>query len=510
MKNKILKITFIAAITIIAGCSSELNEDQELVVESGEIDYSSAEGALGALVGAYEKFQNVGWEQIPLLSVRGDDVNAGGLGDQAGFDDTDSFIYDNTYWMYRVFWENWFQDALQITAQMEQLERFREEGVDSRLIDQYIAECKTLRGYITLQLSKMYGDVFKVESTDQTILEVLPKNEIVQWVSSQMDEAVPMLLDMHPNQRTDIPGGMTKYTALAVKAMANLELENYQAVADAAGEIINSQKFELFPDFYELFNIPGKLCNENILEIQYSDFGQSSGENVRHLWNFYAPQGFTPAVAGADNGGWGFYEPSMKFIKFMLDRGESIRLETSVLFTDRGITEIQADPAYTDLPSFVSNTTRDGDVINDYARALFASGKHFLPTVQLTPGRTDIGTNNNYTVIRYAEVLLMYAEALTRGASGSAGSADDAVNQIRLRAGMDALSGVTSEDVMDEKLAELAMEWGIRYFDMVRLGETGELAYDGRNFDADKKFLPYPQDVLDQNYILREYYENNN
>lgn len=510
MKNRILKLILVAVIAVIAGCSDKLEEDQELVVESGDIDYSSAEGALGALVGAYEKFQNVGWEQIPLLSVRGDDVNAGGLGDQAGFADTDSFIYDNTYWMYRVFWENWFQDALQITAQIEQLERFREEGVNSRLIDQYIAECKTLRAFITLELSRMYGDVFKVESTDQTILEVLTKQEIMQWISSQMDEAIPMLVDLHPNERVDLPGGITKHTALAVKAMANLELEDYQAVADATGEIISSQKFELFPDFYQLFNIPGKLCNENILEIQYSDFGQSSGENVRHLWNFYAPQAFTPAVAGADNGGWGFYEPSMKFIKFMLDRGETIRLETSVLFTDRGIAEIQSDPDYASLPAFVSNTTRDGDVINDYARALFASGKHFLPTTQLTPGRTDIGTNNNYTVIRYAEVLLMYAEALTRGASGSGMTADQAVNLVRDRAGMPPLSGVTSNQVMDEKFAELAMEWGIRYYDMLRLGEADELTYDGRNFNMDKKFLPYPQDVLDQNHVLREYYENNN
>ena len=193
----------------------------------------------------------------------------------------------------------------------------------------------------------------------------------------------------------------------------------------------------------------------------------------------------------------------------MLDRGESIRLETSVLFTNDGIAQLN-DAGYTSLPSFVSNTTRDGDVINNYSRANFASGKHFLPTIQLTPGRTGIGTNNNYTVIRYSEVLLMYAEALTRGATGTAGTADDAVNEVRGRANMIPLSGVTSQDVMDEKFAELAMEWGIRYYDMVRLGETSELSYDGRTFTMEKAFLPYPQAQLDQSYILQEYYDNNN
>ena len=505
----IIKSVLITVAVLMFNCTSQLDEEQELVVQQDEIDFSSPDAAFGALVGAYEKFQNVGWEQIPLISVRGDDVNAGGKGDQPGFADTDNFIYDNNFWMYNVTWENWFQDALQITAQIEQLELFRAGGVNSNLIDQYIAECKTLRAFITLEMSRVFGDVYKIETTNQTEIVVLPKAELMSWLSDQMDEAIPYLLDVAPNQRQDIPGGITKYTALAVKAMVNLENGNYQEVADAAGQVISSNKFQLYSDYYNLFNIPGKLANENILEIQYTDFGQSSGENVSHLWAFYAPQNFTAANSEASTGGWGFYEPSKKYIKFMLDRNETIRLETSVLFTNRGIAELN-DEGYTNLPSFVNNTTRYGDVINNYARALFVSGKHFLPTVQLTEGRTGIGTNNNYTVIRYAEVLLMYAEALTRGATGNAGTADQAVNLIRARAQLSPLSNVTSQQVMDEKFAELAMEWGIRYYDMVRLEQTDELSYDGRTFSMDKAFLPYPLAQLDQSYILREYYEANN
>lgn len=182
----------------------------------------------------------------------------------------------------------------------------------------------------------------------------------------------------------------------------------------------------------------------------------------------------------------------------MLDRNETVRLETSVIFTNRGITELKKDPAYSTLPSWISNTTRSGDVFNDYARAMFASGKHYLPSNQLTPGRTDYGTNKNFTAIRYAEILLMYAEALTQGATGSAGTADQAVNLVRERAGLAPLSGVTNDQVMDEKFAELGMEWGTRYFDMVRLGRYNELSYDGRTFSADKIFLPYPQNQVDQ------------
>jgi hypothetical protein len=65
------------------------------------------------------------------------------------------------------------------------------------------------------------------------------------------------------------------------------------------------------------------------------------------------------------------------------------------------------------------------------------------------------------------------------------------------------LSGVTNAQVMDEKYAELAMEWGTRYFDMVRLGNSSALSYDGRTFTMDKTFLPYPQNQVDQLPVLR-------
>jgi hypothetical protein len=117
--------------------------------------------------------------------------------------------------------------------------------------------------------------------------------------------------------------------------------------------------------------------------------------------------------------------------------------------------------------------------------------------VQLTDGRNNYGAGKNFIVIRYAEILLMYAEAVTRGASATAIPADEAVNLVRERADMSPLSGVTTEQVLDEKFAELAMEWGIRYYDMIRLDKYQELSYDGRTFTAADEYLPYPQAQVD-------------
>jgi hypothetical protein len=75
-------------------------------------------------------------------------------------------------------------------------------------------------------------------------------------------------------------------------------------------------------------------------------------------------------------------------------------------------------------------------------------------------------------------------------------TADEAVNLVRARAGMSNLSGVTTQDVLDEKFAELGMEWGIRFFDMVRTENTSELTHEGKTFTMDKAYLPFPADQV--------------
>ncbi|MCB0446371.1 MAG: RagB/SusD family nutrient uptake outer membrane protein [Gelidibacter sp.] len=484
----------------IFSCSEKLEEnDGQLAAD--DLDFTNMNDMILPLYGAYSATYSRGWEDPLLLGVRGDDVNSGGIGDQPLFEQTDLFNYDNGFWMFNQVWNNFYSDLAVIINTSETIERYKQfaTGADIARADQYIAETKVLSGYQHLNMSRLWGNIFIIETTlfqAEVDNGVDTKQEVMQYVSDLMDEAIPYLPDARPNERTDIPGGVTKYTALAIKALANLEMENYQGVADATGQIINSNKFELFSDFYELFKKPGELSNETLFELQFSDYNSASGPVNNHLYAPFGPTSWTPAVTGASSG-WGFYEPSVKYIKFMLDRGESKRLYTSVLFTPDGISQIMSDPNYATLPAFVSNTTPDGDVINNSPRAKFFSGKHYLPSNQLTAGRTSYGSGKNFIVIRYPEILLMYAEALTRGASGSGMTADQAVNIVRTRVGLPSLSGVTSQQVMDEKFAEFAMEWGIRYFDMIRLNSYSELSYDGRTFTADKELLPYPQAQLD-------------
>ncbi|TVZ25888.1 putative outer membrane starch-binding protein [Gillisia sp. Hel_I_86] len=509
LKTKQLPVLLALLGMLLTGCSDELDQPELNNNFAGGTDFSKTDDMIFSLIGVYQSVADRGWEQPLVVSTRGDDVNA--AGDQQGLKNQDRYVYDNSFFGSRTLWETYYDDIIGAHTGMEQIERYMEfaDEEGKALGEQYIAEAKVLRAILLFQLSQVYGAVFIPESSNlndfANVTSVPSKDEVMQHISDQMDEAILFLLDMRPNERTDLPGGVTKYTALHIKALANQELKDYQAVADATGQIISSGKFSLFPDFYELFKTPGKLSNESLYEFQYSDFGVGTGDRVSHQYDPYGPNGWTPTVTGA-SAGWGFFEPSMKYVKFMLDRGEKERLETSVLFTQNGIDSIINTTSYTaaTLPSFVSPTTRDGDILRDNARHIFSSGKHYLPSNQLIPGRTAYGSNKNYIVYRYAETLLMYAEALLQGASNSAMSADQAVNLVRERAGLMPVSGVTLDQLVDEKYAELAMEWGKRFFDMVRLGRYEELSYEGRTFTADKAFVRYHQDQIDEFPILGE------
>lgn len=495
--TKILLLCLIFGFAAMS-CSDKL-EEREGQLDTGDFDYTDASNMDQALIGAYHEFATRGWQEPLLLGVRGDDVNAGGLGDQQPYADIDMFNYDKDYWMINSLWSLHYNDIINMNSAINQVLQFKEfaNEEEAARADQYIAEISVLRAYLHLNLARTWENIFIITSNqpDEELKQgVSSKAEVMQFISDEMDAAIALLPDSRPNERTDIRGGVTKYTAYAIKALAHQEIENYQEVANAAGAIISSGKFSLYEDFYQLFKKPGELSNESLLELQFSDYGSETGNALYHLYAPFAPQNWTPARENA-SAGWGFYEPSNKFIKFMIDRGEEVRLQTSVLFTDRGIQELEDEGVV--FPNFVSNTTPSGDVINDFARAKFSSGKHYLPSVQLTDERNNYGAGKNFIVIRYAEILLMYAEALKLGANATSISADEAVNLVRSRAGMPALNGVTHQQVLDEKFAELAMEWGIRYYDMVRNDKLDELSYDGRSFSASERYLPYPQAQLD-------------
>ena len=256
-------------------------------------------------------------------------------------------------------------------------------------------------------------------------------------------------------------------------------------------DIIKNGGFRLYDDFYQLFKIPGKLCDESLFECQVTDYGNGSGDylGVDQWFNFQGPNmaerydevvnadgtiSYKQAEGTKSIGGWNFigYEP--EFVAWAEARGEGVRAETSFLKA--------------------LSKTREGWQVGPTSATKTDcwNGKGYLPYNQMTLPRTTYGANNNVRIIRYAEVLLMNSEAKVRlGKDGDAG-----YNEVRRRAGMSTKTGVTLKDVMDERRMELCGEWCARYVDLVRTGDAATVL-GPKGWTAEKTDWPIPANQLD-------------
>ena len=105
--NNPIKLTItIVALLAITACNDLLNEPAQNKSFTGVTDYTISSNMVLPLNGVYADFNAIAWENFPLISVRGDDVNAGGLGDQQDFAETDKYNYNKDYWMYNSVWQN--------------------------------------------------------------------------------------------------------------------------------------------------------------------------------------------------------------------------------------------------------------------------------------------------------------------------------------------------------------------------------------------------------------------
>jgi starch-binding outer membrane protein, SusD/RagB family len=501
--NTIKNILLLLLVIEVTGCKKYLDRDVEDQVRSTIIDYTNLNSMYSPVSGAYRTAAGdnpglVHWMDVGVRTVRGDDVAKGSSpNDQGTLTDIKNFQNSNpgvvSFWGNNNYWNDHFGLVLYCNEALNDLNRYAANIPDGdnqnrALNNQYKSEVRFIRALAHMLASRVFGDVPIV--IDNTTITMVPKStalEVRQWIITEMDTAIGFLEDARPNQSAH-QGAITKYTALLLKAKAAADAAGndngsayWDIVLSATNEIINSNKFSLFPDFYQLWKLPGKLSDETLYELQYTDFGTSTGTNIKPgaFWDFQGPSG---NQQGSPISGWGFLSPTQAIVDFFNTRNDSVRLKTSILFA--GASE----------STFV--TTPSGDKIygNSNAQTRFM-GKAYLPGNQMPSGRKEYGTNNNVRVLRYADVLLLNAEAKVRkGQNG-----DAPLNLVRQRAKLNPLTGVTLQNILDERRAEFACEWwGERYNDLIRSGQAATvLAPTG--FAAGKEYLPVPTAQRDLN-----------
>jgi starch-binding outer membrane protein, SusD/RagB family len=508
------QVTILATvITLLSGCSKFLDRLAENEPPVTTIDYSNLSLMYQPVSGTYRTAASgtfAKWISVTIRSVRGDEIEPGN--DDAGqiaIHNNQNNVTVKSYWGINDMWISIYGVVLGANSALAELDEFGKripsgDAANQKLLEQYRAEVRFFRALGHYWASRYWGDVpvLGMESNDPNQLseaKKTPRADILAHVMEEMDFCIANLEDARPNQAAHA-GGVTKYTALFLKAKAAMDLAgnnnaspHWDVVLDCTNQIINSGKFSLFPDYYQLWKKPGKLSNEAILEFQYSDFGNESGDIVtsggaNELWgNFFLFQG-PENTHGMPISGSGWMVPTQKAVDFLAARQDTLRMRTTILRCG-----VNGEPGTTAL-------TPDGDPVSGNAgRKKYFNGKAYYPKSQMTPGRVDYyGANNNIRVFRYAEALLMNAEAKVRkGQSG-----DVQLNLVRVRAKLNPIAGAAVQQILNERRAELICEWwGERFNDLLR---TGQAATVLPGFTVGQsEFLPIPQEQEDRNANLK-------
>ena len=372
-----------------------------------------------------------------------------------------------------VAWKwNFGYQAVTRVNQMLQLIADGVPGLTSERAIMWEAELKFLRGFIYNEMMTVYGGVPLITS----VLSPSEAKEVGRSSKEETFNAVMADLNFAADNLSTTPnddefGRPTKQTAWAVIGRAQLFDGRFAEAASTFSKIMALEGAEvgLDPDYESLFNGSNEQSPEIIFSFQAVGNGVGEGS---YFQVHYAP----PNVpSGVTSGGWN----SMQYTRNLIDDyylTDGLSIAESPLYNPDDIFANRD-------PRLEMTFLRPGDIWDGFvmeANNFFYNGAAPHPTLAaevickkwcseetLNNGDTDV----DFVLIRYADILLMYAEAQNE-AVGPDASVYDAVNKIRARAGMPNFpEGLSQDEMRDEIRHERRIEFvmeGTRYYDLIR------------------------------------------
>lgn len=330
-------------------------------------------------------------------------------------------------------------------------------SIEEKVRNKLISEAKFFRAYYYYDLIALFGDVPLI-LTDPSVTENLyPERDMKEKVFQQIIEDLNYAIQYLPTSYTgnDI-GRVTKGAALAFKARVLLFFSEHEEAAKAAKACMELGVYKLFPDFRGLFLEENEYNEEVIFDKGYVRDIMGSGRNM----NIITQDMYLPTLSLAN-------EFEMNTGKMVTEEGSNFDPKNP--FKDR-------DPRLLStilLPGAIKEGLLNPDgspVVFIPANDLSVTGMRLKKSADYTDN-TNGNSGTNFIIIRYADVLLMYAEALNE-IEGPTTDVYNAINQVRQRANQPVLNNSLTKEAMREKIkherrVELAGE-GLRYFDIVR------------------------------------------
>ncbi len=502
--NMRLVWTLLIAVPLLAlssGCKKFLDR-KPLTATLDDINQSGLEGQIYGLYGGirHPDIAGAGWGHIPWLAIhsfRDDDALKGSApGDGADWEVIyDQFQYSKDHWSTNTYYSTHYQLINLANGVLFKADSLNLSDPAS-LVN--IAEARWFRALAYFDLVRTYGQVrkidFVVRNAEQVnVLEKSSEAEIYALIDEDLNYASARL-PLNWNSSAGLsrfPGRLTSGAALTLHAKTYLYRQQWATALGLLKQVIATQEYQLESNYSRIFQDAGENGPESIFEIQ-SHVGPAGTESN---FSFFATsQGVRGSDASGWNMGWGWNTPTQNLVD-AYEPGDP-RKNRTILFSGQS-----DDPAFggygRTLPAYPAVLPRPY-----WNKKVYAD-----PAVQQSTGDIHGAGWMNQRILRYADVLLMAAEAANEiGGAENIALAVEYVEMIRARArgGNNAVlppiayasQAQMRTAIKNERRIEFAME-GERFFDLVRWGDAtavlGPLGYQPRN-----KYLPLPQPVIDQ------------
>ena len=456
------------------GCKKFLTVDPPYS-QDVENFFQSPEDYDRALTGAYDMLQG-SFMTLWIGEIASDNAIAGGesVNDSQGLHQIDDMTHGGV--------NNELRNVLRwnytgITRANYILEN--KDNIDFVGKDHIIAEAKFLRAYYYFELVKYFGDVPLIIDKRIGIEEALqiprsPKAEVYAQIEKDFSEAAQVL-----NPIASQKGRATKGAALAFLGKVYLYQNKFSEAASTFDEVINSGIYSLIPNYNDLFSVANENNSETIFDVQYT--GLEGGS-------------YGCLICLEGNAAVGF-QGIRQYNGPVYGDGNSYNLPTQALYDAFSSIDPRRGATILDIEAFIA-AQPDASSIT-YAQGAgghtgFYNNKYIKRQGEIGLPDNDLTSPVNYRVMRYADVLLMAAEAHYQ--TGNTSKAQQLVNQVRVRAGVPGLAVNSINVIYKERRFELSGE-GLRFFDLVRTGQAADFI---QGFIPGKhEVFPIPQVEID-------------